>query len=53
MTDSPLRPWLDLYQGVPPTIEPKATTALDMFRATLQRRPGAPPSSSSMNPSIV
>jgi long-chain acyl-CoA synthetase len=42
MTDSPPRPWLDLYQGVPPTIEPKFTTALDMFRATLQRRPGAP-----------
>ena len=42
MTDSPLRPWLDLYQGVPPTIDPKFTTALDMFRATLQRRPGAP-----------
>ena len=42
MTDSPPRPWLDLYQGVPSTIEPKFTTALDMFRATLQRRPGAP-----------
>ena len=42
MTDLPPRPWLDLYQGVPPTIEPKAATALDMFRATLQRRPGAP-----------
>jgi long-chain acyl-CoA synthetase len=42
MTDSPPRPWLDLYRGVPPTIEPKFTTALDMFRATLQRRPGAP-----------
>src|SRR5258706_1049182 len=42
MTDLPQRPWLDLYQGVPPTIEPKFATALDMFRATLQRRPGAP-----------
>jgi long-chain acyl-CoA synthetase len=42
MTDSPPRPWLDLYRGVPPTIEPKFTTALEMFRATLQRRPGAP-----------
>ena len=42
MTDSPPRPWLDLYQGVPSTIEPKFTTALDMFRATLQCRPGAP-----------
>jgi len=42
MTDSPPRPWLDLYQGVPPTIEPPFTTGLDMFRATLQRRPGAP-----------
>ena len=42
MTDSPLRPWLDLYQGMPPMIEPQFTTALDMFRATLQRRPEAP-----------
>ena len=42
MTDLPQRPWLDLYQGVPPTIEPKFATALDMFRATLRRRPGAP-----------
>ena len=42
MTDTPPRPWLDLYQGVPPTIEPQFTTALDMFRATLQRRADAP-----------
>ena len=41
MTDLPQRPWLELYQGVPPTIEPKFATGLDMFRATLQRRPGA------------
>jgi len=40
--DLPPRPWLALYQAVPPSIEPKAVTALDMFRATLQRRPSAP-----------
>jgi long-chain acyl-CoA synthetase len=28
------RPWLGLYRGVPPTIEPAARTALDMFRHT-------------------
>jgi long-chain acyl-CoA synthetase len=42
MTDSPPRPWLDLYRGAPPHIEPGFETALEMFRATLKRRPGQP-----------
>ena len=42
MTDSPPRPWLDLYRGASPTIEPGFTTALEMFRATLARRRGHP-----------
>ena len=37
MSDLSVRPWLDLYQGVPSTIEPDSQTALDMFRATLAR----------------
>ncbi|HET9268341.1 MAG TPA: AMP-binding protein [Vicinamibacterales bacterium] len=37
MSDLSRRPWLDLYQGVPSTIEPASETALDMFRATLAR----------------
>ena len=41
MTDSRPRPWLELYQGVPATIEPRFETALDMFRATRERDPGA------------
>ena len=35
------RPWQDLYRNVPFTIEPAAQTGLDMFRATVQRRPDA------------
>ena len=31
------RPWLALYQGVPPSIKPAARSGLDMFRATLAR----------------
>ncbi len=41
MTDSRPRPWLTLYQSVPPAIEPGFATALDMFRATLERDRGA------------
>ena len=37
MSDRSRRPWHDLYQGVPSTIEPASETALDMFRATLAR----------------
>jgi long-chain acyl-CoA synthetase len=37
MSDLSRRPWLDLYQGVPSSIEPAVETALDMFRATLAR----------------
>src|SRR5690349_10960411 len=40
--DLPPRPWLNLYRGVPQSITPQATTALDMFRATLHRRPNSP-----------
>jgi long-chain acyl-CoA synthetase len=29
------RPWLGLYQSVPPSIEPKARTGLEMFRHTV------------------
>lgn len=36
------RPWIGLYQGVPPTIEPTSDTALAMFRATAARNPQAP-----------
>ena len=32
---TPRRPWLGLYQSVPPSIEPKARTGLDMFRNTV------------------
>ncbi|HVY65718.1 MAG TPA: AMP-binding protein [Gammaproteobacteria bacterium] len=42
MTDTPPRPWLALYQGVPPAIEPKFATALEMFAATLARAPESP-----------
>jgi long-chain acyl-CoA synthetase len=31
------RPWLDLYQSVPPSIEPSARTGLEMFRNTVAR----------------
>jgi long-chain acyl-CoA synthetase len=41
MTDSRPKPWLALYQRVPPTIEPAFATALDMFRSTLARDRGA------------
>jgi len=37
MQDTPPRPWLDLYRGVPATIEPSSETALAMFRAMLAR----------------
>ena len=29
------RPWLGLYHSVPPSIEPKARTGLEMFRHTV------------------
>ena len=32
------RRWLGLYQSVPPSIEPKARTGLEMFRDTVARR---------------
>src|SRR5688572_3007649 len=32
------RPWRDLYQSVPFTIEPRAATALGMFQNTVGRR---------------
>jgi long-chain acyl-CoA synthetase len=37
MSDLSRRPWLELYHGVPSTIETESETALDMFRATLAR----------------
>ncbi len=37
MPETSLKPWLDLYRGVPPTIAPETETALDMFRATAAR----------------
>jgi long-chain acyl-CoA synthetase len=37
MSDLSRHPWLDLYHGVPSTIETASETALDMFRATLAR----------------
>jgi long-chain acyl-CoA synthetase len=42
MTDSSAHPWLNLYRSVPPTIHPEAKTGLDMFRATLSKRPDSP-----------
>jgi long-chain acyl-CoA synthetase len=36
------RPWLRLYRGVQPELEPACETALDMFRATLARSAGSP-----------
>jgi long-chain acyl-CoA synthetase len=41
MTGTELRPWLNLYKEVPATITPAAATALEMFRHTLEREPGA------------
>jgi long-chain acyl-CoA synthetase len=35
------RPWLSLYRGVRTELAPRSETALDMFRATLARNPGA------------
>ena len=37
MTDLSRRPWLHLYQNVPPNIDSASDTALAMFRATLAR----------------
>jgi long-chain acyl-CoA synthetase len=37
MSELSRRPWLHLYQNVPPTIDATCETALDMFRATLAR----------------
>ena len=37
MTDLSRRPWLHLYQDVPPTIDASSETALEMFRSTLAR----------------
>jgi len=34
------RPWLSLYQSVPPSIEPGARTGLEMFRDTAARHHG-------------
>jgi long-chain acyl-CoA synthetase len=36
------RPWLSLYQSVPPSIEPQARTGLEMFRTTVARHRDAP-----------
>jgi long-chain acyl-CoA synthetase len=36
------RPWLSLYRGVRPELKPTCETALDMFRATLERDRAAP-----------
>jgi long-chain acyl-CoA synthetase len=36
------RPWLSLYRGVRPELKPACETALDMFRATLERNGSAP-----------
>ena len=41
MTDAPRQPWLKLYRSVPPTIQPRAETAIGMFRDTLAARPDA------------
>jgi len=42
MTDAPRQPWLQLYRSVPPTIQPRAKTAIGMFRDTLAARPDEP-----------
>jgi long-chain acyl-CoA synthetase len=43
MQNHPQRPWLDLYRGVLPELEPGCETGLAMFRATLERvGPDAP-----------
>jgi long-chain acyl-CoA synthetase len=42
MTDAPRQPWLKLYRSVPPTIQPRAETAIGMFRDTLAARPDEP-----------
>ena len=42
MTDPSAQPWLNLYRSVPPTIQPKAKTALEMFQDTLAERPDEP-----------
>ncbi len=36
------RPWLSLYRGVRPELKPACESALDMFRATLERNGTAP-----------
>jgi long-chain acyl-CoA synthetase len=42
MDNQARRPWLSLYRGVRPELKPACETALDMFRATLERNGGAP-----------
>ena len=42
MQNQAQRPWLHLYRGVQPELKPACETALDMFRATLQRNGSAP-----------
>ena len=42
MQNQAQRPWLSLYRGVRPELEPGCETALDMFRKTLARSPAAP-----------
>jgi long-chain acyl-CoA synthetase len=41
MTDLSRRPWLDLYQGAPSTIETASETGLEMFRSTTRRNRAA------------
>ena len=42
MENQAQRPWLSLYRGVRPELQPACETALDMFRATLARNGSAP-----------
>jgi long-chain acyl-CoA synthetase len=42
MNATRVQPWLQLYRSVAPTIEPEAKTGLDMFQATLDKRPDEP-----------
>src|ERR1700741_1323555 len=42
MENQPRRSWISLYRGVRPELKPTCETALDMFRATLERNGSAP-----------
>jgi hypothetical protein len=42
MSGAAPRPWIDLYRDVPPTIQPRSRTGLDMFRARAHGRGDAP-----------